>query len=361
MTISWNKYIGWENNISGYIIFWKTDAGNYQRLNGVSPQDSSYIHYGIQQNTRYYYFIQGIKNDGKISRSNTSTYYTYMPGPPEELLLDLVTVASPNLAEISFHFTDTSQIQGFRLLRSSEAGADFQSIKTVSNLSGTSYTFQDSILSNLNIFYYKIGSLNSCLKLIKESNTGVNLLLRGEYSEGQVILNWNEYESFPAGLEEYRIYRQDTDGNFSILANTAPGITSFTDNLQNIYATGLSGDLIYQIRAKTLGEEIFSVSNPLSIKTKTRLSMPNAFTPNHDGKNDTFKPVLSFIPTKFIMIIYDRNGEIVFQTEDPFTGWDGTIKGNNPASEGVYVYHIQFTSYNGTAENQTGKVMVFYP
>jgi len=89
--------------------------------------------------------------------------------------------------------------------------------------------------------------------------------------------------------------------------------------------------------------------------------MPNAFTPNFDGKNDSFKPVLSFIPDDYKLIIYDRYGVIVFQTEDPNFGWDGSINGSGMASEGIYVYHIQFTSQNGTATRNTGKVTVIYP
>ncbi len=57
MTLSWNKYIGWENRLSGYIIHWRTEAGTFQSLTGVNPEDSVHLHYEIQNNTQYYYLV----------------------------------------------------------------------------------------------------------------------------------------------------------------------------------------------------------------------------------------------------------------------------------------------------------------
>ena len=69
------------------------------------------------------------------------------------------------------------------------------------------------------------------------------------------------------------------------------------------------------------------------------LLIPNAFTPNGDGKNDIFRipPGTNFSLKEFS--IYNRWGERVFVTTDINTGWDGRIKGVHQSS-GVYVYKI---------------------
>lgn len=55
--------------------------------------------------------------------------------------------------------------------------------------------------------------------------------------------------------------------------------------------------------------------------------IPSAFTPNSDQKNDLFKPLI-FQPVKaYKFVIYNRWGQIVFQSTDPDKGWDGTFKG----------------------------------
>src|SRR5258706_7546293 len=51
--------------------------------------------------------------------------------------------------------------------------------------------------------------------------------------------------------------------------------------------------------------------------------IPTAFTPNNDGKNDVFRPMLFGNVIKYKFIIYNRWGEIVFQTSNLNKGWDG--------------------------------------
>ena len=55
--------------------------------------------------------------------------------------------------------------------------------------------------------------------------------------------------------------------------------------------------------------------------------IPSAFSPNNDGKNDLFKPLLFGNVTNYQLIIYNRYGQVIFKTTDAARGWDGTING----------------------------------
>jgi gliding motility-associated-like protein len=66
--------------------------------------------------------------------------------------------------------------------------------------------------------------------------------------------------------------------------------------------------------------------------------IPNAFSPDKSGYNEVFKPEGVEMP-QFEMIIYDRWGRIVFQTQDWDQGWDGTID-HERAPIGTYIYQI---------------------
>ncbi|KAF5053014.1 SprB repeat protein [anaerobic digester metagenome] len=79
------------------------------------------------------------------------------------------------------------------------------------------------------------------------------------------------------------------------------------------------------------------------IPCSLELIMPNAFTPNGDGRNDVFRPVLlgDVTPSRFFMQIYNSWGELIYETNDYGAGWDGTVKGS-PAPSSVYVYVITF-------------------
>jgi len=65
--------------------------------------------------------------------------------------------------------------------------------------------------------------------------------------------------------------------------------------------------------------------------------VPNAFTPNGDGKNDIFVPKYQCVYSNYEMKIYNRWGQIVFVSENPSNGWDGTVSGT-PQPIGAYVW-----------------------
>lgn len=370
ITIKWNKYIGWDDNVSGYIIYWKSGNNSFQILDGVGFDDSLYIHRNIIENNTYTYFVEALNYNGLISRSNKSSKFAYMPSPPEELVLDFVTISGENEAEIQFHSSDT--VYGFSLLRSSVQTSDFESIQQFynekqSNFERQDYILLDFILSNSEKFFYKIGSLNTCLQVDTVSNLGVNIVLSGvsitddddkfKYN----ILNWNEYIDWgESGVEDYKLFRSESSGDWILLDILGKEERSYNDFLTNFTGSNLSGEMVYRLEAKKSGEEIYSISNLVILKVISDLYMPNAFTPNRNS-NYIFRPIFLVTPDKFTMIIYDRSGIPLFQSNDIDLGWDGTINGKGMAPQGVYMYHIQYTSFNGTKKSKTGTLTVFYP
>ena len=84
--------------------------------------------------------------------------------------------------------------------------------------------------------------------------------------------------------------------------------------------------------------------------------MPNAFSPNGDGKNDDFHGVgVVEGMTNFKMSIWNRWGEMIFYTEDPSAGWNGRKMNTGPeAPMGVYVYQVDFIGPRGNQESLKG-------
>ena len=73
--------------------------------------------------------------------------------------------------------------------------------------------------------------------------------------------------------------------------------------------------------------------------------IPNTFTPDGDMFNQSFKPIFTsgFDPSQFSMKIYNRWGELIFETQNSEIGWDGSYGLNgNKVQEGVYTYHIMY-------------------
>ena len=79
------------------------------------------------------------------------------------------------------------------------------------------------------------------------------------------------------------------------------------------------------------------------------LLMPNAFTPNDDGINDILKPLNFCKMSSYRMEIYNRYGYLVFHSEDPDQGWDGTLRGQ-PSFPGNYVWVVRYVNTGQTKE-----------
>jgi gliding motility-associated-like protein len=81
---------------------------------------------------------------------------------------------------------------------------------------------------------------------------------------------------------------------------------------------------------------------------------PNAFSPNQDGLNDTFGAHLGSCEIKsYQLTVYNRWGQIIFQTRDIFQRWNGTINGYAQQT-GTYVYSCQWEDILGVAHTSKG-------
>lgn len=102
-------------------------------------------------------------------------------------------------------------------------------------------------------------------------------------------------------------------------------------------------------RSDTVSVRVFEVACD-----QPSVFVPNAFSPGDDGKNDVLR-VRSAIATSIDLTIYNRWGELVFQTTDIDEGWDGYYKGKL-ASPAVYVYTLKVTCLDGTENIIKGNV-----
>ena len=85
------------------------------------------------------------------------------------------------------------------------------------------------------------------------------------------------------------------------------------------------------------------------MKKCSEIWVPNVFTPNGDGTNEIFKPVTTEIQ-KLTMYIYNRWGEMIFETSDINGGWDGKFHGNDVPT-GVYFWLIRYNENRSSAQN----------
>jgi gliding motility-associated-like protein len=85
--------------------------------------------------------------------------------------------------------------------------------------------------------------------------------------------------------------------------------------------------------------------------------IPNAFTPNNDGHNDLFKPIINCTAVNYEFNIYNRWGELVFKTHNLDSAWDGSYL-SQKVDAGLYGYQIKFIDRKNEKQEIYGTVNV---
>jgi large repetitive protein len=98
----------------------------------------------------------------------------------------------------------------------------------------------------------------------------------------------------------------------------------------------------------------YSTSITVFVIPEFQVYIPNSFTPDGDGINDMFQVVgVGF--TEFELLVYDRWGELIFTSNRPGMGWDGTVKGREAKTD-VYVYRFTVQDPKGDTLTYMGHI-----
>jgi gliding motility-associated-like protein len=87
------------------------------------------------------------------------------------------------------------------------------------------------------------------------------------------------------------------------------------------------------------------------------LLVPTAFSPDGDGLNDIFKPILVGMKSLDAFMVYNRWGQLVYSTTQTETGWDGTLSGT-PQGTATFVWYAEGTNYLGKKIKKKGTVIL---
>lgn len=146
---------------------------------------------------------------------------------------------------------------------------------------------------------------------------------------------------------------------------TTPSIATSTDENPTVVFNSANGDVVnVQLIVANSNGCRDTVVKPITIIDKFSVFIPNAFTPNGDGFNDTFFPVgrnLEF-GENYEFRIYNRWGTLIWMSEVPYEGWDGTVTELSPSSGeqaqiDVYVWRLEVRDpFTGDNEVMVGRV-----
>lgn len=169
----------------------------------------------------------------------------------------------------------------------------------------------------------------------------------------------NYIEVFPSPISQFSVSPEETTvfhPNIDFYDESSGGVThlyDFRDGNQTserntTYAFQDTGYIYpYQVVVNEFGCPDTSYQS-VYIEPITTYYAPNAFTPNGDGVNDVYLPIVKDV-YDYEFTIYNRWGEAFFITNDQNEGWDGTMNGKI-SPPGVYVYTLYFRKMNRMPE-----------
>ena len=223
---------------------------------------------------------------------------------------------------------------------------------------GTDTTFLDANvdLSEANTLVYKVEMRDAQQQLMGTSATASAVMLSANGFNEEANLSWTE--AVPWLVDSTQVYKEE-DGRFVRIA-TVTGM-AYTD-------TDVESDETYRYYVRTFGHyTIEGIMHPLvnysAIKTvrigheepteEFSYTLPNVITPNGDGFNDVFEPKVTGLSliTGAKTVIFNRWGNILFDTDDPLIQWDGKSKQTKmDCPPGTYFYVTDITYVGVTGE-----------
>jgi len=129
------------------------------------------------------------------------------------------------------------------------------------------------------------------------------------------------------------------DGATSATYNVTEAGT-YNVSINNGTCAGRTADVV--IRFEDCSKEVF---------------VPTAFTPNRNNANDDLRPYFLNIRQLVYFKVYNRYGQLVFETNSRDRGWDGTLKGTPQPTE-TYTWILQYIDANGSTIKKSGRSLL---
>ncbi len=360
-SLIWEPYINASPTLDKYQIWASINNGPISLIDEVAANVEYYNHTTVDNNTEYVYFVRAVFGNS-TSSSCIKSIITSNFIKPKSVYLANANVLFDNNIELTIDVDLQPNSCSWEIFRSDAGGGSQTLLNTISrseiNTSPVIY-LDEGADATTGYYTYTINVLDSCDALSLQSNTMKTIFLEGEQlSKNENRLSWNSFEGFAGEVDKYYIFR--------ILGENIPTVPiDSTDAQTNEYTDDISlveageSKFSYWVQAKegnlnSYGYQEKSNSNIISLFKETDLYFPNAFRP--DGINNVFKPVATgFGGSNYLFQIFNRWGQLIFESTDPELGWDGKYKGSS-SSQGTYIYRLVYQNVFNVTKQQQGTV-----
>jgi gliding motility-associated-like protein len=365
--IQWTEYVNWPEGVREYEIYASLNGTPEIWIGTVADTVFEFRHENVQEEATYCYRVVAVRDTPTriTSTSNDTCVFIYVPKRPDYGYSYETTVIPGNTGVDQFFFVDsTAGYLGFEIQRGTDP-ADMGDIWFVPFDATTRYyDYTDAgARPKFNSYYYSVIGIDSCDLNADTLNMTRTILLEAEANSDRTnALTWNPYESWSGSIVAYNIHRT-YNGVLAQIASVPPTQLTYTDSIEEIIKG--DGNFCYYIEAiEGIGTAVGN-SDPVRFEQTSRsndacaLQQPNIFVPNAfvpGGVNNVFNPVTVYADMdNYLLQIYDRWGNRIFETTDPEVGWDGKV-GGKLAKTGAYAYLLSVQSSRGNTFVKRGTI-----
>ncbi|MEL7531593.1 MAG: PKD domain-containing protein, partial [Bacteroidota bacterium] len=347
--LTWTPYRGWDV-VERYEIYRVQDYNPATATFFVSlPGDqTSFIDTAMFCYDSVSYRVLGFTNGGITSWGNVAAEAPQHLGPPIPMHMDLATVVLDSFVYLEWGIVPQGENLTAVILEK-DAGSGFAELLRQSP-ADINRLYQDFDVNVSDQSYqYRISVEDTCGDRSPDGRLATSLHLQAGKVDGQVALNWTLYEEWPEGVKEYRVEVFNED-----IANWELWASLENDSLGRLIPDLSQREYCFRVWAFGFESWQRSVSNEDCIPAGPIVFVPNAFSPNNDGKNDVFD-VQGLYLEDFEIQIFNRWGREVFASQNVGSSWDGMVNGK-ASPEGVYVYIIRGFDEFGDRVERNGTV-----
>jgi hypothetical protein len=361
ITVKWNKYSSVPKEVLNYSLFYSVDGAGFTEVEQAPPGDSILVLDDFIFDAQYCFYVKASLEGGSYSVSNKTCLITKMQKPPEWINADFANVDASEEIILSFTPDPESEIRTYSLEKKTGFDGNYTQIYNFTNSTGTIlYADDDADITKVN--FYRLKALNNCNNPITTSNIASNLVLSVESDEENISLSWNKYRDWNGINESYRLFiktGQEPEERYLIPGQDTNIILHYSTLM---YEVSLS-EVCFMIRAVEVSNPYYvngeSNSPVVCIPVIEKITVPTTFTPDNNSVNDLFRPVFSFTPLSYKLVITDLQRRTLFVTTDFLEAWDGA-KSGQPQPEGVYLWFMNARTPSGREINKTGSVTIVH-